>query len=167
MDVSNEQTFDPITAQSTSGGASRRQGVEVQLTARPAPSLSLDVNGTLNDAKYRQLVTEDGDTLSGARVFNTAKYLGTAAVELAPLSAPWRLRVSTNVLGPYTPFDEPGVELPAYALFHAAASVRVGGATLELGVRNLLNRTYPELRAGGFVTPGQPRAVFGSVRVRP
>jgi hypothetical protein len=28
----------------------------------------------------------------------------------------------------------------------------------------LLNRDYPELRAGGFVAPGQPRAVLANVR---
>jgi outer membrane receptor protein involved in Fe transport len=42
--------------------------------------------------------------------------------------------------------------------------VRIGAALLQLGVRNLLDRTYPELRAGGFVVPGQPRSVYGSVR---
>jgi iron complex outermembrane receptor protein len=164
MDVSNEQTFNPITAQSTSGGASRRQGVEVELTARPEPALQLHTEWTFNDAKYRHLVTEEGDALDGARVFNTATYLGTAALEVAPLGAIWRLRLSSNVLGRYTPFDEPGVQLPAYALFHAAGSVRLGNATLDLGVRNVLNRAYPEVRAGGFVAPGQPRTVFGSLR---
>jgi iron complex outermembrane recepter protein len=165
MDVSNEQTFDPLTGTSTSGGASRRQGVELELSTRPAPAVTVTTDWTFNDAKYQQLITEDGDTLSGARVFNTAKYVGTAALEVAPLFAPWRLRVSTNVLGPYSPFDEPGVELPAYALLHFSGSVRVGAAELQLGVRNLLDKTYPELRAGGFVTPGQPRAFVGAIRM--
>jgi hypothetical protein len=164
MDVSNEQTFDPITAASTSGGKSRRQGVELEFLARPATALSVSADWTFTDAKYRQLITEDGDTLNGARVFNTAKYVGTVAVELAPPAAIWRLRVASNVVGPYAPFDEPGVELPAYGLLHVSGGIRLGGAQLELGVRNALDRVYPELRAGGFVTPGQPRAAFGSVR---
>jgi len=164
MDVSDEQTFDPITATSTSGGRSRRQGVELEFLARPWPSLSFSADWTFNDAKYRQLITADGDTLDGARVFNTAKYVGTVAVELAPPAAMWRLRVASNVLGPYSPFDEPGVELPAYGLLHVSGGIRLGAAQLELGVRNVLDRVYPELRAGGFVTPGQPRAAFGSMR---
>jgi iron complex outermembrane recepter protein len=163
MDVSNEQTFDPITATSTSGGASRRQGVEIEATARPSVALSVTTDWTFNDARYRQLVTET-DTLSGARVFNTAKYVGAVALELAPPAAMWRLRVSSNVVGPYSPFNEPGVVLPSYGLLHATGSVTVGTARLELGVRNVLDRAYPELRAGGFVTPGQPRSVFGSIR---
>ena len=165
MDVSNEQTFDPITATSTSGGKSRRQGIELELVARPLPAVNVSGDWTFTDAKYRQLITVDGDTLNGARVFNTARYVGTVAVELAPQGAIWRLRVASNVLGPYSPFDEPGVELPAYGLAHVSAGIRLGVAQLELGVRNVFDRVYPELRAGGFVTPGQPRAAFGSVRV--
>jgi outer membrane receptor for ferric coprogen and ferric-rhodotorulic acid len=52
-----------------------------------------------------------------------------------------------------------GVELaPELAIW------RVGGGLLELGVRNLFDRTYPEVRADGFVSPGQPRSVDGTVR---
>jgi outer membrane receptor protein involved in Fe transport len=166
MDVSNEQTFNPITLTATSGGASRRQGVEVEAHVRPVPSVTLSTDWTLNDAKYLHLITEDGDTLNGARVFNTAKYVGTAALEVAPLFAPWRLRISTNVLGPYSPFDEPAVELPAYALLHVSGTVHVGAVEAQFSVRNLLDRSYPDLRAGGFVTPGQPRTLFGTIRAR-
>ncbi|HWH04528.1 MAG TPA: TonB-dependent receptor, partial [Gemmatimonadales bacterium] len=79
-------------------------------------------------------------------------------------TAPWRLQVSTNVLGPYSPFDEPGVERPAYGLLHVSGGWRVGDAEIHVGVRNVLNHMYRELEAGGFVTPGQPRSVFGTIR---
>jgi outer membrane receptor protein involved in Fe transport len=165
MDVSNEQTFDPLTNSSTSGGASRRQGVEATLLAYLSRTVTLSADWTLNDATYRRLITEDGDTLSGTRVFNTARYVGIAALEVAPPGGAWRLRASSNVVGPYTPFDEPGTELDPYALFHLSGALRVGAAHLEVGVRNLLDRSYPELRAGGFVSPGQPRAIFAGVRI--
>ena len=164
MDVSNEQTFNPITLADVSGGKSRRKGVEADFLVQLAPALRLTGDWTFTDAKYQQLITEAGDTLSGARVFNTAKYAGVAALELAPETAPWRLQVSTNVLGPYSPFDEPGVERPAYGLLHVSGGWRVGGAEIQIGVRNVLNHMYRELEAAGFVTPGQPRSVFGSVR---
>jgi iron complex outermembrane receptor protein len=164
-DVSNEQTFDPIRATSTSGGASRRDGVEVQLRALPARGVSVSADWTFNDARYRRLVGEDGDTLSGARIFNTARYVGVAALDLAPAGQPWTLRVSGNWVGPYTPFDEPGTVLGAYGLLHASGGVRVGRTLLDVGVRNLLNRAYPELRAGGFVSPGQARSLFAGARL--
>jgi outer membrane receptor protein involved in Fe transport len=164
MDVSNEQTFDPITASSSSGGASRRQGVEARLEARAAGAVTLSADWTVNDAKYRQLVTEDGDTLSGTRVFNTARYVGTVTLAVAPPRGTWHLRASSNVVGPYTPFDEPGTELDPYALFHLSGGLRLGPAQIELGVRNLFDRSYPEIRAGGFVSPGRPRTVFVTLR---
>ncbi|HEY7192889.1 MAG TPA: TonB-dependent receptor [Gemmatimonadales bacterium] len=166
MDVSNEQTFDPITATSTSGGKSRRRGVELQLLTQPTAGLTLSGDWTFNDARYQQLITEDGDTLNGARVFNTAKYVGVLSAEVTPAKSTWHLRISGNVVGPYSPFDEPGVELPAYGLLHASAGIDVGQAEVEAGVRNVLDHAYPELAAGGFVAPGQPRAVFASLHYR-
>ncbi len=163
MDVSNEQSFNPITLTTTSGGRSRRDGIDFELEARATPAVRLRADWTVLDAEYRDLVTEDGEDLAGRRVFNTAKYVGSASVELAPPRAPWTVRVGTNVVGPYAPFDEPGVELPPYALLHLAGQVRVGRSVLRLGVRNLLDRMYPELRAGGLIAPGQPRSIYGGL----
>ncbi len=160
MDVSNEQTFDPITLRSTSGGASRRKGVELEATLQPTDFASLATDWTLNDARYLAFVTAAADTLAGAPIFNTAKYIGSVSLDLAPPGAAWSLRLAGNVVGPYTPFDEPGVTLRAYGLLHLSGGVVVRGARLELGLRNLLDRRYPELRAGGFVSPGQPRALY-------
>ena len=165
MDVSDEESFDPLTATTTRGGASRRQGVELGLEARLDQSARVTGQWTVLDAKYRRLVTEDGDILSGARVFNTAKYVGAAALDVGPASERWQLHLGGNVVGPYTPFDAPGITLPAYGLVHVSGSVAIGRAEVQLGVRNLLDHEYPELRAGGFVIPGQPRTVSGSVRV--
>ncbi len=165
MDVSNEQTFDPITARSVSGGASRRQGVDLDLRLDLGAGTSVDGHWTLNDAKYRRLVTEAGDTLSGARVFNTAKYVGSVAVTVAPKLAGWEATLGTNVVGPYTPFDAVGETLPAYLLLHLSSRFRVGRSFLSLGIRNLGNHRYPELRAGDFTVPGQPRSVYGSVEL--
>ena len=165
VDVSNEQTFDPITLASTSGGASRRRGVELDLDARPTPSLRLTSDWTFTDARYLRLVTEGGDTLNGARVYNTARFVGTAAAELSPPGRAWSLRVATNVVGPYSPFDAPGVVLPTYALLHISVGLAIPHlGQLEMGVRNLLDRSYPELRAGSFVTPGQARTVVATLR---
>ena len=163
MDVSNEQTFNPVTLETSNGGASRRQGVELGLRAQEK-IVELDGDWTFNDAKYRDFVTEDGDTLSGARVFNTSRFVGSLALQLSPQLSRWYVRLSSNVVGPYSPFDEPGVELPTYALFHIGAGLRIANAQLQGGVRNLFDRAYPELRAGGSVSPGQPRTFFATVK---
>ncbi len=163
-DVSNEQTFDPILLTSTSGGRSRRQGVDLSLAAPLGDFARLSGNVTFTDAKYLDQVSDDGTSLSDMPVANTAKYVGSAAIDFGKTSAPWSVRLSGNVVGSYTPFDEPGVVLPAYGLLHLNTRLIVGSrTTLRLGVRNLFDTKYPELRAGGFVSPGQPRSVFGGV----
>ena len=52
----------------------------------------------------------------------------------------------TNAVGPYSPFDEPGVVLPAYALLHASVTRKIGQAELEIGVHNLLNKVVSGAR---------------------
>ncbi|MEO7039560.1 MAG: TonB-dependent receptor [Gemmatimonadaceae bacterium] len=169
MDVSNEQTFDPLTSGSSSGGASRRQGVELSLRAPIVRSLTFSGDWTFNDARYERTVSQPGgdptvvDTLTGRRVYNTAKYIGSAALQWATPGSLWSVRLSTNAVGPYSPFDEPGVVLPAYALLHGSVTRKIGKAEFELGVRNILDKAYPELVAGGLVAPGQPIAAFGTV----
>ena len=81
MDVSNEQTFDPVRLTTTNGGASRRQGVELEWRVPLASqTVALSGNWTFNDARYRStvVVNDDGDAvpLSGLRVYNTSKYVG-------------------------------------------------------------------------------------------
>jgi outer membrane receptor protein involved in Fe transport len=164
MDVSNEQTFDPLTLASTSGGRSRRQGVELGVQTPLGGNLTLRADWTINDAKYRSFQPDSATNLAGFRVFNTARHVGSASIDLAPPAAIWNVQLATNVVGPYSPFDEPGVELPSYALLHASGGVRIGTTLLQIGVRNLTNHMYPEVRAGGFVVPAQPRSVYGTVR---
>ena len=172
MDVSNEQTFNPATLESTNGGRSRRQGVEVDWRVPVRPWATLSGVWSLNDARYRSLtaLAEEGDgepaVLNGLRVYNTARYVGTSSLDVAPRGSRWQLRVSGNWVGPYSPFDEPGVVVGAYGLMQVAGVVHARAADVELGVRNVLDRRYPELVAGGLVSPGQPRSVYVTSRLR-
>ena len=164
MDVNNEQTFNPVTLVSTSGGSSRRQGIDVAAHISINSTVGLGANWTLTDGKYRQFVTAEGMNLSGSQIFNTAKYVGSLELEVAPPADFWHIHAGSNFAGSYAPFDEPGVVLPAYMLFHIACGVHVRNLDLEVGVRNIFDKAYPELRAGGFVDPGQPRSAVGTLK---
>ncbi|HUX33247.1 MAG TPA: TonB-dependent receptor [Gemmatimonadaceae bacterium] len=170
MDVSDEQTFNPLTGEANNGGSSRRQGLELQGSGLVGSSVVVTGDWTFNDARYTHLtiVSEDGGDppadVSGLRVYNTAKYVGTGAVQYTPGGLPWSVKLSGTWMGPYSPFDEPGTVLGAYGLMHASVSTTVDGARVDVGVRNLLDRAYPELVAGGLVSPGQPRALFVQLR---
>ncbi len=77
-----------------------------------------------------------------------------------------RIRVSGNWVGDYSPFDEPGVILGGYGLAHISGAWNVRSLEADVGVRNVFDRAYPELVAGHIVSPGQPRTVYISLRVR-
>jgi len=173
MDVSNEQTFNPVTLESTSGGASRRQGVELDWRTSAIGGMgTFSGDWTFNDARYRSIVSgpsEGGEppvVLNGLRVYNTAKYLGAAAFDLTMPAAPWRVRLSGNWVGGYSPFDQPGVVLGGYGLAHLSLAWTLRTLEADVGVRNLFDRAYPELVAGDVVSPGQPRTVFVSLRAK-
>ena len=166
LDVSNEQSFDPVTLTSTSNGQSRRQGVDVDVDVQCTGAVLLKGSWTYTDGTYTKLVTGDGTVLTGAQIFNTAKYVGSLSLLIAPAGSPWQIRAGSNFVGAYAPFDEPGVLLDAYSVFFLSGSYAIGGITVEAGLRNLFDTAFAELRAGGFVSPGQPRTAFGTVRFR-
>ncbi|HLX12785.1 MAG TPA: TonB-dependent receptor [Bacteroidota bacterium] len=160
MDVNNEQSFDPITLSSTSNGASRRDGFDATFNATASDDISLTASWTYTDPRYRDLIGGDGSSLAGVQIFNTARNVGTVAVDIAPHGTWWHARFNGNYVGQYAPFDEPGVILPSYAVFSATAGTRFDKATIDLGVKNIFNKVYPELRAGGFIDPGMPTTAY-------
>lgn len=169
MNVSNEQSFNPLTSGSTSGGSSRRQGLEIDWRMPVSRQAAFSGDWTFLDARYRHQTLqaessgEPAQVLDGMRVYNTAKYVGSAALEVAP-AAKLRLRVGANFVGPYSPFDEPGVLLAPYGLLHVGGTLVARGTEIDFGVRNLLDRAYPELVAGHIVAPGQPLSFFVTAR---
>lgn len=175
MNVSNEQTFNPLTSGSFSGGSSRRQGVELDARAPVVSIATLSTQWTLNDARYtRQVLVSEDPTeapvdVSGLRVYNTARYVGAAALDLMTddgvTPGKWNLRLGGNWVGPYSPFDEPGVVLGSYGLMHVSGRVRLSrAAVIDGGLGNLFDRAYPEVVAGHIVAPGEPRSVYLSLR---
>jgi outer membrane receptor protein involved in Fe transport len=171
VDVSDEQTFDPFTGASSNGGESRRKGLELGWRIPLGRVARVSGDWTFNDARYLHLsaVPEDGgapEVLDGERVFNTSRFVGSAMLETQPGALPVRLQVSGNWIGRYSPFDEPGEETGGYGLLHAGASRTIGTLDVVAGIRNLLDRRYPELIAGHIVAPGQPRSLYLTLRRR-
>jgi outer membrane cobalamin receptor len=170
MDLSNEQTFNPLNGNASNGGSSRRRGLELGLRTPISNTGLMTADWTFLDAKYRALTVDDESAgpivLNGVRVYNTAKYVGAASYTFAPTTGLWRVRVAGNWIGPYAPFDEPGVLLGGYGLMHVSGVATFAGFEVDVGVSNVLDRAYPELVAGHIVSPGRPRAAFFTARAK-
>jgi outer membrane receptor protein involved in Fe transport len=177
MDVSNEQSFDPVLNETIGGGQSRRTGVDVSARATMIPGVTAMTDFTILHAYYTQFVNEDmvdGNPASlasanfrGEPIFNTSRYTGTAVVDVKLPGRLWFGQLGVNVQGPYTPFEEKGVLRPGYALFNLSGGVRIfNSAEIWLGVHNLASTNYRELESGGQVTPGQSRTVYALLRYR-
>jgi outer membrane receptor protein involved in Fe transport len=109
----------------------------------------------------------DSATFTGDPVFNTSKYVGAALLDIAPPGKIWFAQLGANFQGPYAPFEEKGIQRPAYILFNLSSGVKVYGPTeVWVGVRNLTGVNYRELESGGQVVPGEPRTVYALLRYR-
>jgi outer membrane receptor protein involved in Fe transport len=163
MDVSNEQSYDPVFNEVVGGGQSRRNGLDVTANVKIIPGLTFTTDFTKLKAFYTHFLDPDDNNInfSGQPVFNTSAYFGTAFVNVLLPTQIWEAHVGVNFQGPYSPWDEYGVLRPAFALLNLSGAVRVTPrAKVSVGVRNLLDTYYRELEAGYQVTPGQTRSVY-------
>lgn len=189
LDVSHERIQDPVTREILPTGKSLRQGVNLDAEVRLSKWLTLQADGTINDARVKgdppaevspllaahPVIGPGGKPIRpsfhieplepGDPVPNVASWLGRVGVEAAlssRLSAEGRVRFS----GPYTPIGEPAVETSSYAVLDLGGSIQVGsaGTTLDLELQNVFDTKYPEIRASGFINPGSPRTLRAGIR---
>jgi iron complex outermembrane recepter protein len=168
MDVSNEESFDPALNTVVGGGQSRRIGLDVGVHGRVMPGVTADANFTVLDGFYTHFLNPgDGVDYSHTPIFNTSRYTGAVHFDVDVPSQIWVAQIGATLQGPYTPFEEPGVLRPGFALFSLAGGVKLSTRTqLLIGVRNVLDVRYRELESGGQVTPGEGRAIYASMRFR-
>lgn len=163
VDVQNEQTFNDVTQETTAGGQSRRRGLELDGRLGLVPAVALFAHATINDAHYTRLVTDDGDDLSGKPVFGVARATVESGFDVEAggvLGSVW-----AAYTGPFTPIGEPDARTSSHTLLNVRGSVSIGGPwSVALGMQNILDKKYAEVRASGFVSPGQPRTLLVTLR---
>jgi outer membrane receptor protein involved in Fe transport len=190
LDVSHERIQDPVTREVLATGRTKRQGISANVEARVTRTLTLFVDGTVNDAKVKGnngpvavtpvVVRPDALVAGGPgirpsfhieplepgdHVPNVARWLGRVGVEAA-LTPRFATRAMVRFSGPYTPIGEPDTETQSYAVVDLGTSVQVSPlrAVLDLELQNVLDARYPEIRASGFLNPGAPRTLRAAFR---
>jgi hypothetical protein len=190
LDVSHERIQDPVTRDILATGRSARQGINLDAEARLNRWLTLFGDGTINDAYVKGDPEGSSTPLvvpafslgsdnqipptsfhieplePGSRVPNVARWLGRVGVETA-LTSRFSARSMIRFSGPYTPIGEPGVETQAYAVLDFGASLDLPklGGVLDLELQNAFDTKYPEIRASGFINPGQPRTLRAAIHL--
>lgn len=93
-DYKNQQ-FEDVQGIATvllNAGASRLRGIEMEATVAPVDRLTIALNATYLDAKYKKIVLS-GNDLSGNRLISAPKYSGSVAVDYAvPVGGAMELR---------------------------------------------------------------------------
>jgi hypothetical protein len=167
-------------------GTSRRRGVSGSFAVAIGSRVKLAAEATWNDAQITgssgsgalvlpALADEpvfdsipfrhhDEPLTPGDDVPGVAKHLGRVGVEVR--AADWLdTRALLRWSGSFTPIGEPGVHTRAYAVTDIGASFRLGWATLDVDLQNLLDKRFPEIRASGYINPGAPRTLRAALRL--
>jgi iron complex outermembrane receptor protein len=182
MQVSNERIQDPVTAEITSAGTSRRQGVDVRGSLRLWDFGHLTFGATWNDARltgdyadaHQGGAVRSAEPIPipgghrfryheelafGSRVPGVAQYVGQLGVT-ALIAGRVTGSLGARVLGPYVPIGEPDIETNPYGVLDLGASLPVTqGITADLSLQNVFDRSYPEIRSSGYINPGTPRTL--------
>lgn len=176
-DVSHERIQDPITLVIASAGSSVRQGIEAIAEVGLWEGAVLRGRGTWTDAvlsgRYADAHDDNNQATPGSGTADSprqdvpgiADYLAQVGLE-APLWRALQGRVEWRITGPYVPIGEPDVRTDPYHTLDAGLAYPVrDNLMVDLEVRNLLDRVYPELRSSGYVSPGSPRSISLSVQL--
>jgi hypothetical protein len=182
----NERILDPVSLQVSDAGTSRRRGVSGSFAVAIGSRVKLAAEATWNDARITgssgsgalvlpALADEpvfdsipfrhhDEPLTPGDDVPGVAKHLGRVGVDVR--ATDWLdTRVLLRWSGSFTPIGEPGVHTRPYAVTDIGASVRLGWATLDVDLQNLLDKRFPEIRASGYINPGAPRTLRAALRL--
>jgi outer membrane receptor protein involved in Fe transport len=183
FNTANERIKDPVSLEILASGTSRRRGVSANAAWQLTRKLTLQAEGTLNDA----MITGAADPINvvldraslrpprpsfhteplapGDPVPGVSDYFGRLGAEFIPKNG-----LSTYALvrftGPFTPIGEPGVTTQAYTVVDLGGSVAFGATTsVDVDLLNVFDTQYADIRASGYINPGAPRSLLVSVRL--
>jgi outer membrane receptor for Fe3+-dicitrate len=195
FDVNHERIQDPIALTITDAGRSSRQGAELDAELPLGSTVRLTAAATFNDAKLKTAGRQDGRTAAGLlaslndqpsgrpadlpsfhvvplepgdRLPGVSRYLARLGLETG-LTRRIMVGGLLRINGPFTPIGEPDVRTRVYPLVDLQGSLVTGwhGWTLDWELQNVFNTKYPEVRASGFLNPGDLRVLRIAFRSNP
>ncbi len=149
-------------------GKTQRHGIDLQLNAQATRQLGLWVTAALQRSKILR-AESSAPTTEGKEIDHVPHYLVNAGADYAPDDA-LRLSLWAAAQGSYyTERTNSTGRFGQYVLLNASASYRISpNVRADLQLRNITDRYYEYVWHDGVQTlhsPGEPRAVFGSLHL--
>jgi len=177
QDATGEVANMPATGTTVGLGRTRRDGVDLQLSARPLEHLDLWVSHSLQKAEVREAFTADGVALAGKEVFSTPRTITNAGADYR-LSGKWRLGLQGRAQGSYY-IDNQNAQgkFGGFVLFDASLRYAISNrASIDVQVKNLADRRsayawydnffWPAADAQAMFAPGPGRAAYLSFNLK-
>jgi outer membrane receptor protein involved in Fe transport len=137
--------------------------VEVDARLGVLPAAAVFTHATITDARFVSLISEEGKDLAGLPVFGVSRSNVEGGIDFGRRAVSGSLWAAYT--GPFTPVGEPDMRTSAFTLVHVRAIAAVSGPwSVSFGVQNIFDKRYAEVRASGFVSPGQPRTLLMTLR---
>jgi iron complex outermembrane receptor protein len=170
QDATNEAKNLAAADDATPLGATRRRGIDFQVSSQ----LSRDVKIWMSHSVQQAKVVSGVNSLIGKDVAETPRYISNVGVDVRP-SEKWRFGISGRAQSSYYIADDNSTgRFGQYTLFDASARYQYSkNMNVDLQVRNLMDRryasdvwTYPGLGYDAYYSAGAPRAFYLSVTTK-
>jgi iron complex outermembrane receptor protein len=151
-------------------GGARSRGAELEIIARPVPSLDLFGTFGYTNARFSSGSQSSGVAVGGKRLSNTPDFTTSVGGQYSRTHGTAMLygRAEVALTGSYEYDDTNTVGQAAYALANFRAGARVGRTFVEGWVRNAFNAVYvpvafayPGLASSGFIGEMGPPRTYG------
>ena len=177
QDATDEVANMPATGTTVGLGATRREGVDFQVSGRLGDRLELWASHSLQKAEVTRAFAASGASLAGKEVFSTPRFISNAGLEYRT-GAAWRFGLQGRAQGDYF-IDSPNTagKYGGFVLFDANVRYQLSQRTsLDFQVKNLANRKYEYVWYDNFFWPadqaqpsfssGPGRAAYLSLNVK-
>ena len=177
QDATDEVANMPATGTTVGLGETRREGIDLQVSASLTDKLHAWASHSLQKAEVIKAFTAAGVSLAGNEVFSTPRHITNAGLEYRGGSR-WRFGIQGRAQGSYyIDNDNTQGKFGAFALFDANVRYALSERTsIDFQLKNIADRTYeyvwydnffwPASQAQPSFSPGNGRAAYVSLNLK-
>lgn len=177
QDATGEVANMPATGTTVGLGETRREGIDLQLSARVTDRIDLWIAHSLQKAEVVSAFGADGSPLAGKEVFSTPRTISNVGIDYHP-GERWHLGLQGRAQGNYF-IDSPNAlgKVGGFVLFDANVRYAITPRmSIDVQLKNIADRAYeyvwydnffwPANQAQPMYSSGNGRAAYVSLNVK-